>query len=50
MITMLWLYLVTNDIIKLVGDEPLIIILIIFYACLDWSLISSICNRLNKDK
>lgn len=48
MLTMLWLYLVTNNIIKLEGSGNIVILLTLFYVLLDYALVWAICNKLNK--
>lgn len=48
MITMLWLYLVTNDIIKLTGAENIIVYLAIFYVVVDWALFYALYSRVRK--
>ena len=49
MITMLWLYLTTNSIIKLTGqDDTIIVYLGIFYVAVDWALFYALYSRVRK--
>lgn len=46
---MLWLYLTTNGIIKLSGqDSAIIVYLGIFYVAIDWALFYALYSRVRK--
>jgi len=49
MLTMLWLYLTTNDIIELTGQDTIIIVYLgIFYVAVDWALFYALYSRVRK--
>ena len=49
MLTMLWLYFTTNGIIKLAGEDAIIIVYLgIFYVAIDWALFYALYSRVRR--